>query len=107
MSADQETPEVAAPELTYDTFKPHVGSVFLMPFEDGKDLHLELAEVASLEHLPHTERVAFSLLFNGPQEPCLEQMAYHLRHDTLGPLTLFLVPLQSDDAGTQYEAVFT
>lgn len=107
ITPDDVSPGPDAPQMTYEAFKPHVGSLFHMPFEDGQDLQLKLVEATSLEHLPRTERVAFSLLFHGPKEPCLEQMAYHLRHDALGPLVLFLVPLQSDDLGTQYEAVFT
>ena len=105
-SMTEETPS-PAPQLLYEDFEPHVGSSFLMPFEDGQDLELELVEAIPMEHLPKTERTAFSLIFRGPQEPCLGQHTYHLRHDSLGPLVLFLVPVQSDEVGSEYEAVFT
>ena len=51
-------------------------------------------------------REPFSLLFSGPLEPFLEQHMYTLHHDELGKLEMFLVPVNQDQNGYYYEAVF-
>lgn len=50
---------------------------------------------------------AFSLLWQGPPEPVLEQSIYTLFQAELGEQDFFLVPVAEKDAGIQYEAVFT
>lgn len=48
----------------------------------------------------------FSLVFRGPQELPLDQATYQLQHDRLGELHLFLVPIDQDEEGFYYEAIF-
>lgn len=113
MSPDETIPNTpqgedsSLPDLTLESFEPHVDSIFAMLFDDGSDIDLRLVEATRLEGIPAVERPPFSLIFRGPQSPCLNQGSFHLRHETLGPLLLFLVPVQSDGDGTDYEAVFT
>lgn len=52
------------------------------------------------------QRQPFSVIFKGPAEPLLAQGTYPLENEELGTLELFLVPVASDDQGTEYEAVF-
>lgn len=103
-SSETQEPEVL---LNAETFQPHLETSFELRFDDGSEVHLELVEVSAMEHLPRTTRTPFSLLFRGPQEPSLQQAAYHMQHGELGQLLLFLVPVQSDAEGTDYEAVFS
>lgn len=93
--------------LSLDRFTPLLGSHFDLPCAEGDDLRLELIEASALENIPSAGRQPFSLLFRGPQTPCLAQASYHLQHAELGRLFVFLVPIQSDPQGTDYEAVFT
>ncbi len=93
--------------LTLERFRTHLNSHFTLPFENSEPIRLQLVEASALESTPRLQRQPFSLLFKGPQEPCLSQASYHLLHEDLGQLLLFLVPIQSDDQGTDYEAVFT
>lgn len=104
---DEVAPEDTASSLSLEDFKAHLNSHFTLPFEDGESLRLQLVEATPLEAAARLERQPFSLLFRGPQAPCLAQASFHMHHDSLGHLLLFLVPVQSDAQGTDYEAVFT
>jgi hypothetical protein len=53
------------------------------------------------------KREPFSILFNTPGDTVLSQKIYRIEHDTLGTFDLFLVPINKDKQGVQYEAVFT
>lgn len=97
-------------DLSIDTFDPVNGSVFQSSLEGGTPVDLTLIEVKSLaredDSLPDDAREPFSLLFRGPNDPMLEQMTYHLEHDSLGELDVFLVPIHPDADGPLYEAIF-
>lgn len=49
----------------------------------------------------------FSVIFRGDSSPALEQQIYRIKHDTLGDMDLFIVPIGPDDEGMRYEAVFS
>lgn len=69
-------------------------------------LQLSLVEV-KLMGSGEREGGAFSVLWQGPPEPVLEQSIYTLFQADLGERDVFLVPVAEKDAGIQYEAVFT
>jgi hypothetical protein len=98
-------------QLTADSFAPAVGDSFVL--DDGAGIRLELELLESRLHHPDAPavdesgtRAPFSLLFQGPADPVLPQRIYHLEHDSVGPIEIFIVPVGRDDAGTSYEAVF-
>jgi hypothetical protein len=83
-----------------DTFEPHVGTHFRV----GKGF-LTLETVARLTPSPGAPREQpFSLEFVLAQGSggSLEQQIHVLRHDVLGDVELFLVPIGPD----RYEALF-
>jgi len=95
-------------KITFEAFEPCLGQTFRVTLDNGDDLALELIQVK-----PHGEPVAptegrqpFSLLFRGPEDPVLTQQLLVLSNDTLGELTLFLVPIGPADDGMRYDAVF-
>jgi hypothetical protein len=65
---------------------------------------LELIEVSEEKHTPRQEM--FSVVFYGPDQRFLPQRTYRLKHEDLGELEIFLVPVARDAAGYQYQAVF-
>ena len=77
-----------------------VDEPFLLSLPDGTTERLMLAQVE--EHGPH----AFSALFRGRPGFYAPQQIWTLEHDRLGEFELFLVPLQPDADGSQFEAVF-
>src|ERR1700733_9818655 len=48
----------------------------------------------------------FSILFRGDRNKIHEQRTYAMEHDTMGAFDLFLTPVERDDQGTLYQAVF-
>src|SRR3954454_3252861 len=98
-------------KLTVDHFAPARGQAFKLDAGDGTQHDLELTDASTWDAgAPPTDesgaRSAFRLQFRGPIEPILEQRIYHLEHDTVGPIDIFLVPIGQDAAGTSYEAIF-
>jgi hypothetical protein len=51
-------------------------------------------------------RRPFSLLFRGDPGLGLPQRIYRIEHERLGTHDIFIVPLQPDAEGSQFEAVF-
>lgn len=79
-------------------------------------LDIELVEVTEHGGSPSAGmRAPFSLLFHGPLQPILPQAIYHMEHDGLGALDLFIVPIGPNEPAApgekptamRYEAVFS
>lgn len=95
-------------ELTYETAQSLLGQNFQIRFSDATvDLNLEYVQLLMEKHLnPRMKRDAFSMQFRGPRTPTLRQSVYSVHNETLGELTIFLVPLNVAENGVLYEAVF-
>jgi hypothetical protein len=87
-----------------DRFADALGSLFTMTAAGGKSVDLELAEVSELKQTKTQQ--AFSIVFLAPEPFKVEQGLYDLKHETMGPLQLFLVPVGMKDGRLQLEAVF-
>jgi Domain of unknown function (DUF6916) len=94
-------------KLTKETFEKITGQVFALSLGEGQTLPLELSAVNGNGLKGMATREQFSLHFRGPATPALVQRTYRLEHAQLGPLDIFLVPVQRDASGMTYEAVFT
>ncbi|MGB0564612.1 MAG: DUF6916 family protein [Spirulinaceae cyanobacterium] len=100
-------------ELTYETFAPLQGDRFRLNVPEYANIAAELIEVECLsnpnrnnEDAPKTNP-SFCLVFRFPLDgPNFDQGRFPLQHDTLGDLELFLTPIQPDEHGRNYEAVF-
>ena len=94
-------------ELTEREFSKHLNSRFNVKFVDG-ELPLELVEVSAYRPKEHEQQgmERFSAVFTCPANLLLPQGLYHLTHDQMGDLDLFLTPISSDQRNVQYEAVF-
>jgi hypothetical protein len=92
-------------ELTESEFSKHLNTSFQLTVED-REFQLLLVEVKA--YLPQENEQGgmerFSALFKG--DAYLPQSLYHLSHDQMGELDLFLVPVAADQRGYQYEAIF-
>ena len=93
--------------LELATFEPCVGDVFRIE-ADGGALELTLTHASAGRWQPEGETTfAFELMFRGPADPMLPQAIYRLTHPELGPLDIFIVPLERGSNGTTYQAVFS
>jgi hypothetical protein len=96
---------------TEDEFRGCLGDAFAVHTGSADAVSLTLAEVTLLAErggeAPSTvRRRPFSLLFRGEPGLALPQRIYRLEHERLGAHDIFLVPIQPDAEGTQFEAVF-
>lgn len=90
-------------ELSLEDFAERVGESFELD-AGGSPLRLTLEAASPLGHSPRPGG-AFSLLFRGPVDPVLPQAIYPF---ALGgeAVDIFIVPIASEPAGVQYEAIF-
>jgi hypothetical protein len=80
-----------------------INSKFAVVISEGI-VELELFEVT--DNGSTLENSRFSLLFKGPAEKFLQQDIYQIRHEQLGELDLFMVPLGAFQDGFKYEILF-
>lgn len=100
-------PEAVAPTLTLETFQPELGSTFAISFADARfDLELREAKALTFRDPKVQIRHPFSVLFVCPDKRVLEQGTYAIDHERLGRLEIFIVPVDADEDGVHYEAVF-
>lgn len=93
--------------LTKEWWSEYLGGSFELLNDGCGTMAMVLAEVTGLGTGASGQRDPYSLVFRGPPAPVLPQRIYHLRHERMGDLELFLVPIGPDGEGMRYEAVFT
>jgi hypothetical protein len=92
--------------LTIEQFDDKIGQTFALDEADTPAIPLTLTEAKTLRNYANAKRVPFSLMFTSQGDFVLPQRIYALRHDVLGPVSIFLVPLAHQDGITTYQAVF-
>ncbi len=92
-------------QLIKSSFDPHVGSSFEIYSERNGKVKVELVEVSDHSN----EQInGFSVIFRGPLENQLYQAIYKMKHEKMGEISLFLVPiLYGKTDAIYYEAVFS
>jgi hypothetical protein len=91
-------------DLTHEEFSKHLKAKFGIRISEERAIEAELAEVS--EHLISPRQERFSLVFRTSNEVTLAQGMHRFEHDGMGPFELFIVPIERDETGTLYEAVF-
>jgi hypothetical protein len=100
-------------EMHAKDWMPHLKSRFRVDLggeEAGDGFEVELVEAEEMptkQKLKDGQRRPYSLVFRAPHEPPLEQRVYEMTHPELGEQLIFLVPVNADEEGRYYEAVFT
>ena len=93
----------ALEKLKRDDFVAQLNTIFYAVLQNDARVPLELTEVGPARPTPRLDN--YALLFRGPADFCLLQNIYHLEHETVGPLDLFLVPVKEKPDGFRYEAI--
>lgn len=90
--------------LTRENFAGCLGEIFhLCPdHPEGFDLVIELVS----ELKTGNGQESFTVYFRGPSEKWAPQATYPLAHERLGRMEIFLVPVERDEKGVLYEALF-
>lgn len=92
--------------LTLEHFTPHVNETYLARLNDS-EVDFVLVEARSLSTRPQSGmRVPFSLLFRNAASVLFPQQTYLMRHDSIGEIGIFLVPVARERDGFLYQAVF-
>lgn len=94
--------------LTLDFFAPHVNTAFIAQLDGGLEHPLTLVKATPLKSHPFPGQIRepFDLRFHGDNTILLHQMIHRLRHETLGELEIFLVPIGEEAGHYIYQAVF-
>lgn len=92
--------------LTRDLFSDKVGQTWVIDEPDAPPIELTLTDVEPLRNYAKLAREPFSLLFTTRGDFVLPQRIFGLRHATLGPMSIFLVPIGREGDTTTYQAVF-
>ncbi len=98
--------EITPADLKKSRFEPLLTSTFFVSeiaTEASARIELPLVMTTLRTRPAPPTYEQYSMLFVGPTEPILPQGTYRLRHDQLGELPLFIVPVGRDDEGAQYE----
>ena len=92
---------------TLKQFADCVGAKFKTQVSEEQTVWMELIEATSLapaQSLGSGE--PFSLVFLADSADAMPQRIYCLRHERLGTLEMFLVPIGPNHQGMRYEAIF-
>jgi len=94
--------------LTFESFGPHVNSAFSLDL-GATSVELTLTEATKqvVRPFPGMVREPFSLIFRSSSQVVLPQRMYPFRHEAMGKIDLFIVPIARDVRGVVYQAVFT
>ncbi|MDT7542411.1 MAG: hypothetical protein QOE33_2315 [Acidobacteriota bacterium] len=90
--------------MTRESFAENLNTKFSLLVESGEPLEIELVEASEAMRVGASER--FSIIFRGAGNFFLQQGSYHLEHERLGALDIFIVPIAREQDGFRYEAVF-
>ena len=95
--------------FTLETFRPHVGELFRVIVDEKWEMHMVLTEVSawSEQSARGGDRAPFSLVFHAAPNSIIPQQIYRVENANLEPMEIFLAPIEPDQRGMRYEAVFT
>jgi hypothetical protein len=92
--------------LTRELFSDKIGQIWVLDEADAPPIELTLTEAEPLRNYAKLKREPFTLFFTTSGDFVLPQRLYALRHSTLGPMAIFLVPIGRQGDTTTYQAVF-
>lgn len=85
-------------------FEAQINTTFKVLTEAEDQFEMTLVEVKT--SISNKFQECFALLFKAPESAPPEQGMFQLKHEKLGDLEIFLVPVKKNDDGLFYEAIF-
>lgn len=92
--------------LTIDVFSDKVNQAFVLDEPGAPPIELKLIEAKLITNYLKAERAPFSLLFTTTGDFILPQRLYQTRHEALGSVPLFIVPIGKKGDVVTYQAIF-
>lgn len=93
-----------AADLTHEEFSRHLNTKFGIRISETQAIEAELSEIS--EHMISPRQKRFWIVFRTSNEFLIGQGLHRFEHDQMGAFDLFIVPIERDEEGTYYEAVF-
>jgi hypothetical protein len=93
--------------LTKENWEACLNKDFQVQVDDQSVVDMRLVSVSGFGRSLNGRREAYSLLFQGSDQPMLAQRIYRMLQPQLGSIDIFLVPVGRVAGSIQYEAVFT
>lgn len=90
--------------LTHENFTKNVNTKFQVQVDENTPVELELTSISEVKVYPLQEE--FAIEFRGPLNVYLGQGSRNFTHEQMGEFELFIVPVNQDEHGFYYEAVF-
>ena len=90
----------------FEDFQSCLEQSFLLQHGDYEET-LTLVEVVRLNNAHAAGREPFSIVFQSANQEPIEQKTYRLTNEQLGDLDVFIVPIEQNESGVRYEAVFS
>ncbi len=88
-------------------FSAHMGDTFCLQATEDERVEFELVEATALPPQRGAPRQdPFSLVLRAPPTCQLPQATYSLKHEALGEVLFFLVPIGADSEGVFYQTIF-
>lgn len=88
----------------HEVFTRQLNSKFEVQLDENRSVKLDLIEISDLKLSPNQEE--FAIVFRGPLDEFLDQGTRSFRHEQMGQVDIFIVPIQQDENGFYYEAIF-
>jgi hypothetical protein len=101
---DRDGPAAPSVQPAFSGFEEALHTPFEVRLDDTRQVNLVLEEVTASGVRPGWE--SFSLIFDGPSPPVFSDGLFEVEHPELGFFPMFVVAVQTDGEGQQYEAVF-
>lgn len=92
--------------LTVADFEPHLNTAFQIHYGQGETLGVTLVEAKTRGTGLPDQRHGFALLLQSTINNYLQQGIYHITHEALEPMELFIVPVGPNQTGMRYEIIF-
>ena len=92
--------------LHFESFSDKIDQVFVLDEPGAPPIELKLIEAKPVKNYLNAARAPFSLLFSTQGNFILPQRLYQLRHEALGTLTIFIVPIGRTGDTVTYQAIF-
>ena len=92
--------------LTIEVFSDKVGQIWTLDEPGAPPIEVTLIKVEPLKNYAKLKREPFSLLFTTTGNFVLPQRIYGLKHETLGAMSLFFVPVGREGDVTTYQSIF-
>ncbi|MGH8079228.1 MAG: DUF6916 family protein [Lysobacter sp.] len=92
--------------LTLEHFAGHVNETYTAQLNDST-VPFVLVEARAMSTRPEqSARMPFSLLFRNGSSFLFPQQIYLMRHESIGEVGIFLVPVARERDGFLYQAIF-